>query len=490
MKGKYQNGWLMKGRNITMDGQFAWKRTEDIEIDFMDLLRRLCMQWKKAVIFAVVFAAVSGGCGWVQNRNSQQERVSETAGTEKMEELTKTEKQEVADAVQLEHEMEGLEAYLEDSVLMQLDPYHKNRVILLYRISHAKRQDLPVITESYLNFMINGGAVQQLAESGSCWKQMDKSCLAELISAYQKTYSLPYQEILNEMDNDKAIVDALFYTEVTGKNKQLAEQLAQDLHHVLKTYSAEIKKNTGGHSLVLVNSVSGVTADSGLQAQQHDKKALLSSGRTSLKAMTDVFNKNQMAAYKKAAGIKSSDEDKEAEEIAELDGSRKHVLKYVLLGFAGGVFVYCGLFACWYLFCDTVKSTQEMKKIYSFPVYGAIPMKNSDAFKQANIQLQNRIRLACKQKGITRICAAAGFSCSAYERECLHDMEQNLREFQIDMSVLENDGADTDAWMNLAEAGNVLMVCRLGTTTRRMIDDEMAFYQDNGILVAGAIVFT
>ena len=50
MKGKYQNGWLMKGRNITMDGQFAWKRTEDIEIDFMDLLRRLCMQWKKAVI--------------------------------------------------------------------------------------------------------------------------------------------------------------------------------------------------------------------------------------------------------------------------------------------------------------------------------------------------------------------------------------------------------------------------------------------------------
>ena len=239
MKGKYQNGWLMKGRNITMDGQFAWKRTEDIEIDFMDLLRRLCMQWKKAVIFAVVFAAVSGGCGWVQNRNSQQERVSETAGTEKMEELTKTEKQEVADAVQLEHEMEGLEAYLEDSVLMQLDPYHKNRVILLYRISHAKRQDLPVITESYLNFMINGGAVQQLAESGSCWKQMDKSCLAELISAYQKTYSLPYQEILNEMDNDKAIVDALFYTEVTGKNKQLAEQLAQDLHHVLKTYSAD-----------------------------------------------------------------------------------------------------------------------------------------------------------------------------------------------------------------------------------------------------------
>ena len=476
-----------------MDKQYPWKRAEEIEIDLADIMRKLCGRWKRIALCALACALLFGGYGWIRGKADLKAAQSAAAGEllskEDGDALTETEKQAVADAVQLEHELGGLEMYLDNSVLMQIDAYHKNRTVMLYGIHHAKRQELAAITESYLSFLLHGGAADALKKSGSRWN-MDKSCLAELIYAYQKTYSLPYQEILNEMDNDKAIVDALFYTEVIGKNKQLAEQLAQDLHHVLKTYSAEIKKNTGGHSLVLVNSVSGVTADSGLQAQQHDKKALLSSGRTSLKAMTDVFNKNQMAAYKKAAGIKSSDEDKEAEEIAELDGSRKHVLKYVLLGFAGGVFVYCGLFACWYLFCDTVKSTQEMKKIYSFPVYGAIPMKNSDAFKQANIQLQNRIRLACKQKGITRICAAAGFSCSAYERECLHDMEQNLREFQIDMSVLENDGADTDAWMNLAEAGNVLMVCRLGTTTRRMIDDEMAFYQDNGILVAGAIVFT
>ena len=57
--------------------------------------------------------------------------------------------------MRLEREIIGLETYLENSVLMQLDPYHKNKVIMLYWIDRAERQELPVITESYLHFVLN-----------------------------------------------------------------------------------------------------------------------------------------------------------------------------------------------------------------------------------------------------------------------------------------------------------------------------------------------
>ena len=44
-----------------MDGQYSWKRTEDVEIDFTDLVYRLCTQWEKIMVCALVFALVLGG---------------------------------------------------------------------------------------------------------------------------------------------------------------------------------------------------------------------------------------------------------------------------------------------------------------------------------------------------------------------------------------------------------------------------------------------
>ena len=57
------------------------------------------------------------------------------------------------------------------------------------------------------------------------------------------------------------------------------------------------------------------------------------------------------------------------------------------------------------------------------------------------------------------------------------------------MTVAENINTDTGAWDRLIETGSVLMICRIGTTTHQMIDDAMQFYLQNGITVAGAVVF-
>lgn len=36
-----------------MDGKYSWKREEEIEIDFIDLLKRLCRQWKQIAVCAL-----------------------------------------------------------------------------------------------------------------------------------------------------------------------------------------------------------------------------------------------------------------------------------------------------------------------------------------------------------------------------------------------------------------------------------------------------
>ncbi len=469
-----------------MDKQYPWKRAEEIEIDLADIMRKLCGRWKRIALCALACALLFGGYGWIRGKADLKAAQSAAAGEllskEDGDALTETEKQAVADAVQLEHELGGLEMYLDNSVLMQIDAYHKNRTVMLYGIHHAKRQELAAITESYLSFLLHGGAADALKKSGSRWN-MDKSCLAELIYAYQKTYSSPYQLAVEDLADERQTAESLFYVEITGKNAAQTAQLAQDVQDVLEEYFSAVSRTAGNHQIALISEMESVTADTSLQAQQHEKKALLSSNRTSLRAMTDAFNEKQMAAYMEAAGVKDSRKGQENEEILQAPALNA---KYILLGLLGGIFVYCAVFSCGYLFRDTVKSSEEMKRMYTLPVYGSVYLKN----ETGRAQVLNRIRLACKNQGIKKLCAASEFAFEEQERECMKSIAKQLKDWGIDIVISENASADTAMWDMIADTGNVLLLCKIDVTTHRMIDEAMSFYMENAIAVAGVVVFT
>lgn len=484
-----------------MDRKYSWKRTEDRETDLAELLASLCGQWKRIAFCALVSAAVLGGYGWNKGREEPDSGVQSTEEIE----LTEEEEQSVADTLQLAVETRQLEEYLDHSVLMQLDPYHKARYIMLYSVDLADRHEMPKITESYLNFILNGGAADRLKES---WK-LDKNYLAEVVSAYQKTYASPLQVTVDSQADGSQTSESLFYVEITGRDIGESEKMARDLQNVLKDYSAEVKKKAGSHRIELVSSTGNITADSGLQSLQHDRKTALSSNRTNLKAATDAFSRQQKSAYKEAwkqiyeddqeeAGTDTPDETLSDEAVPdEIAGA---FLKYVLLGLLGGGFAYCCVFACGYILNDAVRSTGELKRLYTFPVYGGILLQaeksskvrlrvNQDAYGSSEEQVANRIRLSCMKQGISKLCGACDFPLSAPEKECLENMAGQLKESEIEMTVAENANVDTSAWDGIAETGNILLVCREGVTTHRMIEDAMNFYLENGIAVAGAVVF-
>lgn len=512
----------MKGSNIEMDGQYSWKRTEDAEIDLAELLRELCGQWKRIVACALAAALITGGYGWLKGRERSAAAISgteEQAGETEPEdtkkaELTEAEELGVADAVRLTDEIRGLEMYLDNSVLMQMDPYHKARYVMLYCIDQTGREELPKITESYLSFVLNGGAADELMKF-SRW-DMDKSYLAELITAYQKTYSFPYLTVAGSPADSSRMTQALLCIEVTGRNIKEAERMALDLQEALENYSAEVKEMSGSHRLVFVSGEKSVTADSSLQSLQHDKKGLLSSDKAALKAMTEAFSDRQMEEYCNKAGVEAKERKEKADDSepddtvldnvasgdAASDENSVSVMKYLLLGVMGGISAYGCIFSCWYILRDRVKSAEEMKRRYTFPVYGTILLENEggrkaravprirrDAFGHTQMQVMSRIRLACQEKGVAKLCAASDFVLDMAEKECLDSMAEQLKDHGISMTVVENVSADTDVWDTLIKTGNVLLLCRTGMTTHQMIDDTMIFYLENGITVTGAAVF-
>lgn len=469
-----------------MDEQYSWKRTEEIEIDLADLLKQLALQWKRILLCALACALTAGGYGYIKNRNSA--GVMEAAEDA---ELTEEELDSVMSAVELHGDIRMQEEYMESSVLMNADPYHRHRIYMLYSIDGAKRQDIQKITESYLNFIANGGAADALQKSGGDW-DMDKSCLAEMITAYQKNYDSQYREIIEGAKAEDVLTESLFYAEVTGLDESQAGQLAKDMKQVLKKQYSKIREQTGSHRLTLLSTEHSIFADSSLLAQQRDRKAQLASNMANLKTITDAFSDKQLAVYQKEADIEdeklaqenSGSDDEVLEKNRNEEGSG-FLVKYLVLGLAGGIFIYCGIYACWYLFRDTVKSEEEMKNLYTFPFYGNIPFE-----KQADERLVNRIRLSCKRQGIAKLCLASDFSFDTLEKDSLETMAGQLEGFGIHTVIAENAGRNAALWDTMTETGNVLMVCRIGKTTHRMIDDAVRFYRENGISVAGAAAFS
>lgn len=85
------------------------------------------------------------------------------------------------------------------------------------------------------------------------------------------------------------------------------------------------------------------------------------------------------------------------------------------------------------------------------------------------------------------ICLATDFSLNEQEKECLDSVSKQLKEWGINTVLGENISGNISVWDKLTEAGIVLMVYKIGTTTHQMIDEEMNFYLENDIAVIGAV---
>lgn len=467
-----------------MNQNSSWKKTEEVEINLLDLLQKLCMQWKPILACAVVFACLLGGYKYMKDRGAA--RTADNSELVKDIVLTDAEQRNVNTAIKLSEEIDEIEEYLRDSVLMNLDPYHKNRVVLLYSIDDATKKTKQKIVESYLNFLGSGRMLDAIIESDSKKWNMDKSYLAELFSAYQRSDN-SYQIIMNDTS-----AETLIYIETTGKDAEMAKDLASAVQTALKEYHSVVKESAGEHAMTLLSNEESVRTDNDIIGRKHDRNTVLASNLTTLKNLTDTFSEEQKAVYENA--IKK--EGKEPEKVVSAGVSKK----YILLGFIGGIFVYCCLYACWYLLRDTIKSMAELKDHYNFPFYGGIVLKKGtkgngqdlsgsqkDAFEREKAQMMNRVRLACQKQGASMICLATDFSLNEQEKVCLDSVSKQLKEWGINTVLGENISGNISVWDKLTEAGIVLMVYKIGTTTHQMIDEEMSFYLENDIAVIGAV---
>lgn len=499
-----------------MDEKQYWKKTDEIEIDLLDLLRGFLGQWKQIIVLALVGALLAGGYSYVKSKNAAAEisSVSDGSGDSSADDsvdgskgevaLTEEEQQAVDSAVQLQIEMTALEDYLNNSVRMKIDPYHKDRVLLLYSLDGADRQVLFKAAECYVNFLSGGGLADAVKKEDKAFRDMDSIYLAELVSAWQQSNS---NNLVLTDDQQKVEDTKLFYIEVTGENTKMAKQLSEDMNKALEDYIPQVKKICGDHKVKLLSSTSSVRIDNDLQTWQHDKREALNTSRTNLKTMTDAMTDQQ----KKLLNLKSAIEtDEEPEQISEEEPVGRFSKKYLLIGLVAGIFLYACLYGCWYIFRRDIRTAGEFKSYYTIPLLGNVVTGSKQPVagikkilgfsgskwtgtgqadkNQQTAQMLNRIRLVCEKQQIKKLCLAVEFPLDGKEKELIGQVSGQLQEWGIQTVTAENLSGDVSQWNKLEGEDAMVLFCRSGITTHQSIDHVMEIVSDNKIPAAGAVV--
>lgn len=497
-----------------MDEKQYWKKTDEIEIDLLDLMRGFLGQWKQIVVVALVGLLLAGGYSYVKSKNAAVEvpvaedgsgdSTAEDSADDSLKKLTEEEQQAVDAAVQLQSDITALEDYMENSIRMKIDPYHKNRVYLLYSVDNADVQTIYKATECYISFISGGKLAEAIKKSDKTFQNLDSIYLAELVTAGQQSSNTNW--IVT--DGQQQINDTrLFYIEVSGEDEKMTKQLSKDMDIALQDYIPQVRKICGDHRIKLLSSTHSVRIDNDLQSWQQDKRNLLSTNRTNLKTMTDTMSDQQ----KLILNIKSAteeDEDQEETEIVESTG--RISIKYLLVGLVAGIFLYACLYGCWYIFRKDLRTAGEFKSYYTIPLLGNVVTGSKQTVhgmkkilglsgskwtgagqadrNQQTAQMLNRIRLVCEKQEMKNLCLAVEFPLDGKDKELLEQVSKQLQEWGIHTVTAENLSGDVSQWNKLEGEDAFILFCKSGVTTHQSIDHVMEIVSDNKVPTAGAVV--
>ncbi len=464
-----------------MEKMNDYKKSDDIEADFLDLLYSFCRKWKQAAVFAIAGTLLLGGYSYLKNRTA--DTSAETVSQEK--ELTKEERSSVTEAVRIKTEIDGLEEYLEHSVLMQADAYSKEHVVLLYCIDGASIQELPKIAESYLSFLRYGKAAEAVIKENKKFDSIKAPYLTELISVWEAAEA-QRQVILENPDAFKT--QKLLYIEVTGKDAEMADQLAEAIQISLKEYASSVKKSCGNHILTLLDDTHSIRTDSTLQAQQREKRDLLKSQQANLNVLVSTLNEEQKQVYEKEAQPDQEEESAEADKPAAIQIS----FKYIILGCCGGIFIYGCMFACSYLLKGVIRSEQEFKSYYRIPFYGKLKLKASMSTpvngEDSVRQMLARISLACKKQKVNKLYLLTEFTPGIQETEFLKYLTDQLKDQGIQAAAGESLSKGSSQWELPEHDFAVAAVCKIGATSYSVLNNAIEFYLENDVPVIGAVL--
>ena len=293
-------------------------KNQEREISLLSLFRHLLKRWKSIILVAVILAIGFSGLGYV----SELKRLN-TPLDEIREKMTPDEIASVLKLQDMDLELKALNYYIENSVIMNMDPYNVQRASLSYFVDTKHITNYAGDTESDLTWDIMSIYVSKL--NSIDWK-------VEALKEAGSNIDLKY---FNEMVSISTS-GRTFTVTITYPDAEQLKVIMNVLQENIQSYKDVISSAIGTHSLTLIgNTMESSVLDRDLKAIQEDKYFQLNTMYEEVKKSKSALNEKQKTLY--YGRVLSKEELSTGIIKDEVPYAGISVNMFVMGGFLGGI---------------------------------------------------------------------------------------------------------------------------------------------------------
>ena len=499
---------------------------EEREINLIDLVADILSHWRGLLIFMLAGAVLMGAFSYVRSyraANQVQEEPEEEELSEEeielaeLEELSREERlEELEDILEepqklsvmavLDDEQENAmhQQYVEESVLMKMDPYNIPKTELIFRIRMEDMGESYVLRSVYED-LVNGVGMLQWVED-----KTDISAVGadELISAWSRSNVV----VLNgsqetELGNDCLKVAVVHYDAAECK------KLAQCVKDYIKAQQEELTEQLGAHEVTLLSESSSVVMDTSVRDRQisysNSRLSFLINGANTRAG----FTKAQEMYYDLLTGgdgilsEEEEDEEEEEEAVEELAQNPSVSKKYVLLGAFLFVFLYAGVVFVIYIMNGKLRTSDELQRLFNISQLGLVVKEEGkkrfivdrwiDALRNRGKRRFTReqslelaaaaVKISAQKQELNAVCLI-GCDLKAGADVVWQALKERLDREKLEVMILDNVLYDAEAMERLGKSQGVVLVEKAMSTMCEEIARELELAQRQGIRVLGGIV--
>lgn len=326
----------------------------ELTTSLSELLAAMIRAWKGICAALLVFALLLGG--YQTYRQISRARAPENS-PEKIEERYQTaleeyeiNKEDLQRSLDnQEKSLASKEEYLENSILLQIDPYDKYVTNIVFTFTDidesAQLFRYPNTAADYLPKKIRSQYLE-------LWKSMDLSKDIGL-SKYAGIQSKYLSEIVSVSSLDGELVSI----EAAGPAPSETEELADAVYNYFEAHREVISKSSAQHNFTLVNKTTKNIIDDALNTK-----------RESLETEIENLRKDIEDTKESLEALKEPQPD----ETYSITAIVKSVVKYVILGAAIGIFLGCAFVCCKWLFTGRVSNSFQLERVANAPFLGSL----------------------------------------------------------------------------------------------------------------------
>lgn len=465
------------------------RERKEREVTLQELLWKIIFGWRRLLICALVLGIIAGAVKYSGDNKAYEAAKSAANAPEVSEQLTEEEQLQIQETKAVQTALDESRKYMQDSVLMSVDPYAENVLVLQFYVDSDYQfnytQDnstdyTPDIVTAYGDYVTNGKIAQRVVEVLDL--EYEAHYVQELISV----------ELMSASE--------IFSVEVIYPEADVFSNIAQVIQEELAVQTEEISQSIGSHTLKLLSQNETVRTDSDLASSQKSARDMVINYRTQLQTLKAAMSETQLKVLE--TGYVETDGDEETVRVMPVKPSIS--MKYVLLGIIAGLLLGILWIVCKSFFTNRLQFADDLTNLYGLRSFGSYRTEKKrfvvDAFlwklktrKEKKLTQEEyfdiicaNLELICKSANISRLylCGTVMEQIGAKLPESIAD---KLKGAGIDVLCGNDVRYDMRSLRDMKEVGNAVLLEQVGVSGYQEIEKELKVLQEQQVEILGCI---